>query len=101
MDEITRIGREVAAPKLINIVAGGLTPAIDHATLTALGFAIAIYPTTALLAATDAVIKALAGIDNGAESDAGLSTATMEDFFRLVGLDDWFDIGDRWCVPGE
>jgi 2-methylisocitrate lyase-like PEP mutase family enzyme len=98
LDEIARIGREVAAPKLINIAAGGLTPEVDHAALTALGFAVAIYPTTALLAATDAVVKALAGLGG---SDAGLSTATMEDFFRLVGLDDWFDIGDRWPVPGE
>jgi 2-methylisocitrate lyase-like PEP mutase family enzyme len=97
-DEIARIGREVAAPKLINIVDGGLTPHLDHDTLAALGFAIAIYPTTALLAATDAMIKALAGL---AGSDAGLPAATMEDFFRLVGLDDWFDIGDRWPVPGD
>jgi 2-methylisocitrate lyase-like PEP mutase family enzyme len=98
VDEIARIGREVAAPKLINIVAGGLTPEMDHAALTASGFAIAIYPTTALLAATDAVVKAYAGL---AGSDAGLSTATMEDFFRLVGLDDWSGISDRWPVPGE
>jgi 2-methylisocitrate lyase-like PEP mutase family enzyme len=98
LDEIARIGREVAAPKLINIVAGGVTPEMDHAALSALGFAVAIYPTTALLAATDAMVKALTGL---AGSDAGLSTATMEDFFRLVGLDEWFDIGDRWPVPGE
>ena len=98
VDEIVLIAREVPAPKLINIVAGGLTPEIDQATLTALGFAIAIYPTTALLAATDAAIKSLAGL---AGSDAGLSSATMEDFFRLVGLDEWSDIDDRWPVPGE
>jgi 2-methylisocitrate lyase-like PEP mutase family enzyme len=98
VDEIARIGREVTAPKLINIVAGGLTPEIDHATLTALGFVIAIYPTTALLAATAAAVKALAGL---AGSDTGLSTATMEDFFRLVGLDDWYQIDDRWPAPGE
>jgi 2-methylisocitrate lyase-like PEP mutase family enzyme len=98
VEEIARIAREVAAPKLINIVAGGLTPEIDHATLTALGFAIAIYPTTALLAAAGAAANALAGLGG---SDAELSTATMEDFFRLVGLDRWFDIGDRWPTPGE
>jgi len=96
--EIAEAPIEVDAPKLINIVAGGLTPEIDHATLTALGFAIAIYPTTALLAAADAAVKALARLSG---SDAGLSTATMEDFFRLVGLDEWFDIGDRWPAPGE
>ena len=98
VDEIARIAREVDAPKLINIVAGGLTPEIDHATLAALGFAIAIYPTTALLAAAAAAVEALAGL---AGSGTGLSTATMEDFFRLVGLDDWFAIGDRWRAPGE
>jgi 2-methylisocitrate lyase-like PEP mutase family enzyme len=98
VEEMTRIGQEVAAPKLINIVAGGLTPVLDHDALAALGFAIAIYPTTALLAATDAIATALAGL---AGSDACLPTATMEDFFKLVGLDDWFDIGDRWPVPGE
>ncbi len=98
VEEIVRIGREVAAPKLINIVAGGLTPEIDHATLAELGFAIAIYPTTALLAAAGAAMKALEGLGG---ADAGLSTVTMEDFFGLVGLDDWFDIGDRWPTPGE
>jgi 2-methylisocitrate lyase-like PEP mutase family enzyme len=98
VDEIARIGHEVTAPKLINIVAGGLTPEMDHAALSALGFAVAIYPTTALLAVTDAMVRALAGL---AGSDAGPSTATMEDFFRLVGLDDWFEIDDRWPVPGE
>ena len=98
VDEIVRVGREVAAPKLINIVAGGLTPELDHAALAELGFAIAIYPTTALLAATTAMTTALAGL---AGATARAPATTMEDFFRLVGLDDWFDIGDRWPVPGE
>jgi 2-methylisocitrate lyase-like PEP mutase family enzyme len=98
LDEIARIGQEVSAPKLINIVAGGLTPEVDPAILAELGYAIAIYPTTALLAATDAALKALAALGG---ADAGLAPATMEGFFRLVGLDDWFDIGDRWRVPGE
>jgi 2-methylisocitrate lyase-like PEP mutase family enzyme len=98
VDEIVRIGREIAAPKLINVVAGGLTPEVAPATLTELGFAIAIYPTTALLAATDAAVKALAGLGG---SDDGLSTATVHDFFQVVGLDEWFDIGDRWQPSGE
>lgn len=46
VEEMARIGREVASPKRINIVAGGLTPEVDHALLGELGFAIAIYPTT-------------------------------------------------------
>ena len=52
--EIALIAREIAAPKLINVVAGGLTPEVDPAMLRDLGYSVAIYPTTALLAATNA-----------------------------------------------
>jgi 2-methylisocitrate lyase-like PEP mutase family enzyme len=47
VEEIALIGREITAPKLINIVAGGLTPQLDPAALGELGYAVAIYPTTA------------------------------------------------------
>jgi 2-methylisocitrate lyase-like PEP mutase family enzyme len=98
VEEITVIAREITAPKLINVVAGGLTPEVDQAMLGELGYSIAIYPTTALLAATDAAVKALAGLGG---SDEKLSTATVHDFFQVVGLDEWFDIGDRWQPSGE
>lgn len=95
-EEIARIGREISAPKLINIVAGGLTPELDQATLATLGYSIAIYPTTALLAVTDAVIKALAAL--GGSDPAPLPVAAMEDLFRLVGLDEWSAISERWTA---
>lgn len=107
-DEIARVGREVLAPKLINIVAGGLTPDLDQATLGKLGFSIAIYPTTALLAVTDAAIAALHGLGGvggvggvGRDGRPGVKEppdplAGMEDFFRLVGLDEWSAISERW-----
>ena len=88
------IAREISAPTLINIVAGGLTPQVEPAALKDLGYAIAIYPTTALLAATDAVAAALSGI--GTVGTAPAPVATMEDFFRLVGLDEWFAVSERW-----
>lgn len=95
-EEIARIGSEVAAPKLINIVAGGLTPELDQATLAKLGYSVAIYPTTALLAAADAASAALAGL-GGTGTTA--RTAHMEDFFRLVGMDEWFAVSGKWDVP--
>jgi 2-methylisocitrate lyase-like PEP mutase family enzyme len=94
VEEMEVIAREVSAPKLINIVAGGLTPQVEPAALRDLGYAVAIYPTTALLAATEAVIGALGGI--GAADAAPAPVATMEDFFRLVGLDEWFAVSERW-----
>ncbi len=95
-DEIARIGREITAPKLINVVAGGLTPELNPATLGKLGYSIAIYPTTALLAVTRAAIGALRGL--GGSAPAGEPITGMEDFFRLVGLEDWFTVSERWPV---
>jgi 2-methylisocitrate lyase-like PEP mutase family enzyme len=94
VEEMEVIAREISAPKLINIVAGGLTPQVEPAALRTLGYAVAIYPTTALLAATGAVVDALSGI--GAAGAAPAPVATMEDFFRLVGLDEWFAVSERW-----
>ena len=98
VEEITAIAREISAPKLINIVAGGLTPEIDPAVLRELGYSIAIYPTTALLAVTDAMATALRDI--GGSDTVPLPTSRMEDFFRLVGLDEWFAISEKW-EPGR
>lgn len=95
VEEITRIGREITAPKLINVVAGGLTPELDPVTLGKLGYSIAIYPSTALLAAANAAIEALRGLGGSA---AAQPAARMEDFFRLVGLDEWSAISEKWPV---
>jgi 2-methylisocitrate lyase-like PEP mutase family enzyme len=98
VEEMTVIAREIAAPKLINIVAGGLTPEVDQAMLRELGYSIAIYPTTALLAAANAAAAAVRGL-GGSDPVAG-PMSRMEDFFRLVGLDVWFAISEKWS-PGR
>jgi 2-methylisocitrate lyase-like PEP mutase family enzyme len=92
-EEIARIGQEISAPKLINIVAGGLTPELDAATLAALGYSIAIYPSTALLAVAGAAIEALRGLGG---SDTVPRPATIGEFFQLVGLDEWSAVSARW-----
>jgi 2-methylisocitrate lyase-like PEP mutase family enzyme len=94
VEEIALVGREITAPKLINVVAGGLTPEVDPAMLRELGYSIAIYPTTALLAVTNAAVTALRSI--GGRDAVPLRATRMEDFFRLVGLDEWFAISERW-----
>ena len=76
------------------MVAGGLTPEVDPAMLRELGYSIAIYPTTALLAVTNAAVTALRSI--GGRDAVSPQATRMEDFFRLVGLDEWFAISERW-----
>ena len=99
VEEITVIAREITAPKLINVVAGGLTPEVDPPMLRELGYSIVIYPTTALLAVTNAAVTALRGI--GGSRAVPLPMASMEDFFRLVGLDEWFAISEKWSGPAS
>ncbi|MFL6798533.1 MAG: oxaloacetate decarboxylase [Xanthobacteraceae bacterium] len=50
-EELARIGQEIDAPLLANMVEGGRTPILSAKRLTELGFAIAIYPAIGFLAA--------------------------------------------------
>ncbi len=94
--EIERIAREVAAPLLINMVGGGLTPMLPPARLAELGYAIAIYPTLALAGAASGMLAALAELAGTDPRD--LAPASPEAFFRLVGLTEWSAAGDRYRV---
>ena len=49
-EEFERIGREIDAPLLANMVEGGFSPVVPAQSLARLGFAIAIYPGTGFLA---------------------------------------------------
>jgi 2-methylisocitrate lyase-like PEP mutase family enzyme len=90
--EIERIAGEVDAPLLINMVAGGLTPDTDPGTLAALGYRIAIHPGAllgaAVLAGLEALVRLGGKLPDVAPGPQGL--------FELVGLSDWFALGERY-----
>jgi 2-methylisocitrate lyase-like PEP mutase family enzyme len=92
--EIERIAAEVAAPKLINLVTGGLTPAVPAERLAQLGYSIAIYPTVPLRQTAVAMLTGLAEL--GGMDPAELIPSGPAGFFNLVGLAEWSDIGDRF-----
>jgi len=54
-EEMRRIGRSVGRPLLANMVEGGKTPVLPAPVLLELGYRIAIFPVSALLAATQAM----------------------------------------------
>ncbi|VBA60075.1 isocitrate lyase/PEP mutase family protein [Mycobacterium attenuatum] len=93
--EIERIAREVGAPLLINLVAGGLTPPVSVARLKQLGYAVAIHPGQLARRATAAMVAALCEL-NGTDPTTHRS-GTPTAFFNLVGLAEWSDIEARYA----
>jgi 2-methylisocitrate lyase-like PEP mutase family enzyme len=95
VDEIERIAREVEAPLLINLVLGGLTPLESAPRLQELGYAVAIHPGVPLATAAVAMLQAFCEL-NG-ENAADHLPAKPADFFNLVGMAEWFEIGEKYA----
>jgi 2-methylisocitrate lyase-like PEP mutase family enzyme len=93
-EEIERIAKEVPAPLLINLVIGGLTPLESSARLQELGYAIAIHPSLPLGAAALAMLSGLAELA-GQDVQQWLPSRPA-DFFNLVGLAEWSELGERY-----
>jgi 2-methylisocitrate lyase-like PEP mutase family enzyme len=94
VDEIERIPKEVSAPLLVNVVIGGLTPIESTARLCDLGYAIAIHPSMPLGVTAYAMLTGLAEL---AGSDPPpLAPSKPSEFFNLVGLAEWSELGERY-----
>ncbi|MET0704414.1 MAG: isocitrate lyase/PEP mutase family protein [Mycobacterium sp.] len=99
VDEIERIARDVRAPLLINLVLGGLTPLESAARLQELGYAIAIHPADVLARAALGMLEALCELGGGNLAD--VLPDKPEDFFNLVGLQEWSAIDQRIAAHQE
>lgn len=94
--ELTRIGVEVPGPLMANMSEGGRTPALSAAAFHELGFAVVIYPTTALRVAAKGVQHFLADLRSEGDSASWRSRMHgLDELNELVGLDDFLSIGDR------
>jgi len=89
VEEMERIGRTLDRPLVANMVEGGRTPVLSRSDLEAIGYKIAIFPVTALLAATEAMRAAYAQIRQHGSS-AGLSAPLMpfSDLTKLMGFEE-------------
>ncbi len=84
LEEMRAIGARFDLPLVANMVEKGRTPVLSRAELEDLGYRIAIFPVSALLAA----VKAMAGVyghirDQGSSKDVPVA---LEDFGALVKL---------------
>ena len=83
--EIEQVATAVNAPKLINLVEGGVTPHLSHERLQELGFAIALYANLALLASIRAMRDSLVHLHADGNPATRPPVATWTERQELVG----------------
>jgi 2-methylisocitrate lyase-like PEP mutase family enzyme len=96
--EMERVGKAFDLPLLINVVEGGRTPVLPAERLLALGFRLAIFPVTGLLAAAAALQATYAAL-KASGSSAGLVQPLypFADFTRLMGFPRVWEFEKRWA----
>lgn len=99
ISEIEQIAAEVSGPLLLNLVIGGLTPQQSTERLQQLGYAVAIHPSAVLGPAAAAAATALCHL-RGIDPAQFLPTGP-EEFFDLVGMNDWFALAELFSVHQE
>jgi 2-methylisocitrate lyase-like PEP mutase family enzyme len=86
-EEFAEIGRQIVAPKLANMVETGRSPYLGPQRLAELGFEMAIYPVTTVLAAMGAVRDALTALRSaGSYASTPRDSATLEEYHALLGF---------------
>lgn len=97
-DEMRQIGRSFELPLLANMVEGGRTPVLSRQELESIGYKLAIFPVTALLAATEAM-KAVYESFKKNGSSAGISTPLMPfaDLTKLMGFEEIWEFEKRYA----
>jgi 2-methylisocitrate lyase-like PEP mutase family enzyme len=98
-DEMRRIGQEIDAPLLANMVEGGRTPILPAARLQEIGYNIAIYPSVGFLAVAAAAERAFGHLRQHGDSN-GLPAQESYGFARmceLMGFPDVWEFERRWA----
>jgi 2-methylisocitrate lyase-like PEP mutase family enzyme len=101
-DELARIGQEVDAPLLANMVEGGRTPILPAERLAALGFNVAIYPAVGFLAAAAALERVYGHLRQNGDSTA-LPASDSYGFERmcdLMGFPQVWELERHWAGRG-
>jgi 2-methylisocitrate lyase-like PEP mutase family enzyme len=97
-DEMVRACRAIGKPVLANMANGGKTPIRSAAELKEIGFACAIFPSLASLAAAEAVRNALQRLkDTGTSVHADVPLYDFDHFCRLIGFEEVWDFERRWA----
>jgi 2-methylisocitrate lyase-like PEP mutase family enzyme len=99
-DEMRQIGRSSDLPLLANMVEGGRTPVLSQQALEAMGYKLAIFPVTALLAATQAMKTVYQSFkQTGSSADIAGPLMPFSELTQLMGFQEIWDFEKRYADP--
>ncbi len=92
----------IRRPMMANMADGGKTPIRSKSELTALGYALAIFPSTTGLAAAAAAENALRILKTeGTSVSPQLPLFSFEAFNSLIGFEEVWEFERRWARPAQ
>ena len=95
--EMHEVCSSFETPAMANMADGGDTPILTAKELADIGFAFAIFPATASLAAASAVKNALLSIkQTGTSVNSNVELYDFSDFCKLIGFEDVWDFEEKW-----
>ena len=98
--EMRRIGSAFELPLVANMVERGRTPVLTRPELEALGYRIAIFPVTPLLAAVRAMADVYQGFkQHGSSAGTSVPLYDFADLTRLMGFEDVWAFEKRYAEP--
>jgi len=97
-EEFQRVGKEIDAPLLANMVEQGRSPVLDRDTLTGLGFAMAIYPGTGFMAAAQTLRQAYGYLhEHGSTQGMEQPLFGFEEMNKLMGFEEVWAFDRKWA----
>lgn len=97
-DEMIRACQAIDAPMMVNMANGGLSPLLPASRLSEIGYALAIYPSLAPLAAAAAVEASLQHLKaNGTCTPPDIELFDFDDFSTLIGFAEVRKFEEKWA----
>lgn len=97
-EEMRRIGQRFDVPLVANMVERGRTPVLTRAELESIGYKLAIFPVTALLAAVQAMTSVYQTLQQqGSSASMPVPLYDFADLTRLMGFEDVWAFEKRYA----
>jgi carboxyvinyl-carboxyphosphonate phosphorylmutase len=96
--ELSKIANEIDAPLVANMIEEGVTPTLSAQQLFSMGYNIALFPLSALYAATFAIMKVFSELKKTGTSGRGRRMmVTFNEFNKLVDLQKYMELERRYA----